>query len=185
MSEQSATCPWCHHEHLNTTDCGVRILSRFSFASAAYNCACTTSSRCTDCGHAPHGEGPDYCQDMMVNNEGIEPLGPCGCGADKGEWADGDSDGAGTAAVPADGDGGVRRGSDSDVAAVAEQIARSGDKVLTEIARIRAMQDEALPLWTAERDRLRAEVGDLPMDLEKDRGDGGLGSGRWLNAENP
>lgn len=118
MSEQPATCPWCHHEHLNATDCGVRILRRFSFASAAYNCNCSNKRR----------DG------------------------------DGDSDGAGAAEGGAAGDGSVRPGGDSDVAAVAEQIARTGDKALTEIARIQAMQDEALPLLTAERDRLRAEL---------------------------
>ncbi len=44
--------------------------------------------RCPDCGHTSHGVGADYCQDMMTNNEGIEPLGPCGCGSERG-WDDG------------------------------------------------------------------------------------------------
>ena len=134
---------------------------------------------CPDCGHAGHA---GRCFFLLDSGVGRYKTATCPC---KRRDHDGDSDGAGAAEGSAAGDRSVRRGSDSDVATVDDQIARSGDKVLTEMVRMKGVLDAAFPLLTAFRDRARAKLGDLLMDLEKDEGDGGLGSGRWLNAENP
>ena len=61
-------------------------------------------------------------------------------------------------------------------------VEREGDTVAKAMARIRGKLDAAFPLLTEYLERAHAaSLGDLPMDLEKDEGDGGLGSGRWMD----
>ena len=66
------------------------------------------------------------------------------------------------------------------MADAARGVEQEGDTVAKAMARIRGKLDAAFPLLTEYLERAHA-ASDLEMDEEKDEGDGGLGSGRWMD----
>ena len=108
---------------------------------------------CPDCGHEAHA---GRCEVWMAVVDRTKDLEPTQCPCTTRRSTDGDADGARAAESGAAGDSGVRPGSGDDVAAVAKDIERRGDKVVAEMKRIQGKLDAAFPLLTEFRDRMRA-----------------------------
>ena len=130
---------------------------------------------CPDCGHAGHA---GRCFFLLDSGVGRYKTATCPCKRRDGDGRTVEDRAGGAGGGPA------LRGAASTAAMAdaARGVEREGETVAKAMARIRGKLDAAFPLLTEYLERAHAaRLGDLPMDLEKDEGDGGLGSGRWMD----